>query len=86
MTQENSTIRFQTDDGETVELEVIEQTTFGGVNYLLVSEEDGVTAYILREVQEEGADVTYEIEEDEKKLMALSSIFEELLEDTSFEM
>jgi len=86
MTQENSTIRFQTDDGETVELEVIEQTTFGGVNYLLVSEEDGVTAYILREVQEEGADVTYEIEEDEKKLTALSSIFEELLEDTSFEM
>ena len=87
-----NTISFVTDEGEKVVLEVLEQTTIAGCNYILVADEvaeDGAEdqetqAYIMKEVMlsdEEGV-ATYEFVEDDQELASISKIFEELLEDT----
>ena len=58
---------------ETVEFVVEEETQLNGIKYLLVSEasddEDDVTfnAYILKEIQDDNGEVTYEVVEDEDK-------------------
>ena len=88
-----NTISFVTDDGEEVSLEILEQTTIAGCNYLLVADEvtDEVSdqeaqAYIMKEVMlsdEEGV-ATYEFVEDDQELASISKIFEELLEDTDW--
>lgn len=90
-------ISFVTDDGEQVLLEILEQTTIAGCNYLLVadqldedmSENEEPQAYIMKEVvlsdesdsDKEGV-AAYEFVEDEQELASISKIFEELLEDT----
>ena len=85
--QENEILEFyDMESGENVRFEVVEQTTFHGETYLLVTfpepEEDEENAYILRVKQDDGADLTYETVDDEKLLGVLSGIFEELLGDT----
>ena len=51
------------------------------------SEEDDAECLILREVEEsKDAEKTYEIVEDDTELMAVSKVFEELLEDVDIEM
>ena len=51
------------------------------------SEEDDADCRILREVEEsKDAEKTYEIVEDDTELMAVSKVFEELLEDVDIEM
>lgn len=71
---------------EKVEFYVIEQTVLAGVTYLLVTEEeDGeedADAYILKEIESDDKDVTYEMVEDDVTLDALGKVFSELLEDT----
>lgn len=71
---------------EKVEFFVIEQTVLAGATYLLVTEEeDGeedADAYILKEVESDDSEVTYEMVEDDVTLDALGKIFSELLEDT----
>ena len=83
--QKEEFITFQTDDGEKVYFEVIEQTRLGGVDYLLVADSgwDEATALILKDCSSDGdSEAVYEIVEDEKELALIASIFEELLEDT----
>ncbi len=68
---------------------VLEETRINGSTYLLVtdSEEDGAECLILKETG--GAapgDGVYEIVEEETELLAVSKVFEELLEDVSIEM
>lgn len=77
-----------TDSGDVVDFFVLEQTKINGSNYILVTEqEDGdAEALILKDLSEEGAEeAIYEIVEDEKELDAVAAIFEEILEDISFE-
>ena len=57
--------------------------------YILVtdSEEDDAECLILKETGvEEQTDKMYEIVEDDTELLAVSKVFEELLEDVSIEM
>ena len=78
-------IEFQApQDGESIELYIMEQTKINGINYLLVTEEeDGdCDAYILKELsQGEDEDSTYEMVESEEELEYMSRIFGEILDD-----
>ena len=77
------------DTNEEVEFYVLEQTRIGGANYLLVTdkEEGDAEALILKEVcTDDENDVTYEAVMDEKELMAVADVFEELFEDLEIEV
>ena len=83
-------IKFSFGDGNGEdEFFVLEQTKINGATYILVtdSEEDDAECLILKETGvEEQTDKMYEIVEDDTELLAVSKVFEELLEDVSIEM
>lgn len=73
------------EDGEELQLFVLEQTVVSGREYLLASEEDSeeAEAYILRRVTDASDDTSgYEFVEDEEELRSIGKVFAELLEDT----
>ena len=80
-------IKFAFGDGNGEdEFFVLEQTKINGATYILVtdSEEDDAECLILKETGvEEQTDKMYEIVEDDTELLAVSKVFEELLEDVS---
>lgn len=88
MEEKMECIEFETEDGETVLLYVLEQTMLNGVNYLLAadSEEDEAEAYIMKEITGDENQTVYEMVEDDMELEALSKVFSELLEDVELEM
>lgn len=74
---------------EAVDFFVLEQTKVNGVTYILVtdSEEDDAECLILKDTSaQEAIDSLYEIVEDDVELMAVSKVFEELLEDVDITM
>ena len=79
-------ITFKPDGGEAVvDFYVLEQTTIGGVNYILVTdaeeEEDG-EAYILKASPEaDGDEQVYHMVEEEDELVAVAGVFENMLDD-----
>lgn len=82
-------LKFELEDGTTVDFFVEEQTKVNGVNYLLVtdSQEEEADAYILKDIsaeQDQMAD--YVMVEDEVELLALSKVFQEMLEDTEIDL
>ncbi len=83
-------VRFTFGDGTGEdEFFVLEETKINGSAYILVtdSQEDDAECLILKEVsQSQQADSVYEIVEDETELLAVSKVFEELLEDVNIEM
>ena len=83
-------IKFAFGDGNGEdEFFVLEQTKINGATYILVtdSEEYDAECLILKETGvEEQTDKMYEIVEDDTELLAVSKVFEELLEDVSIEM
>ena len=83
-------IKFAFGDGNGEdEFFVLEQTKINGATYILVtdSEEDDAECLILKKTGvEEQTDKMYEIVEDDTELLAVSKVFEELLEDVSIEM
>ena len=82
-------VRFTFGDGTGEdEFFVLEETKINGSAYILVtdSQEDDAECLILKEVsQPQQADSVYEIVEDETELLAVSKVFEELL-DVNIEM
>lgn len=76
------------DGGQPVEFYVLEETTIGGIDYFLVTdteEEDG-EALILKDLsQKEEEEAVFEIVTDDKELDAVAAVFENLLEDVTFE-
>ena len=81
-------ITFQSED-VIIEFFVEEQTTVAGITYLLVSDsqEDEANAYIMKDVSEEGStEASYEMVEDEDELIAVSKVFEQMLDDVDLEM
>ncbi len=76
------------DSQEEIELYVLEQTTVNQQKYLLVTEDsDGDTeAFILKEIQSDDTEITYEFVEDDVEFEAVVKIFEELVQDTDFEV
>lgn len=86
MNKENdTTVKFTTEDGDVAVFHVIEETKINGTKYLLVLddiEDEEEEALILKEVSNENAEEAfYDIVEDEKELSAVAAIFEELLDD-----
>ena len=81
-------IIFTGDDGEELELFVMEGTRIGGVDYILAADVetgDG-NCYILKDRSEEGdATAIYEIVDDENEMDYLLSVFAELLDDVDLE-
>lgn len=68
---------------------VLEETKINGSSYILVTDSQGDDAECLILREEEGpseGDCIYEIVEDETELLAVSKVFEELLEDVDIEM
>ena len=81
---EDEKIVMQMDDGTEMEFSILETTTLGGVNYILVTDapedEDG-ECYVMKDVSEEGAEeALYESVEDETELNAVFDIFEKMLD------
>ena len=80
-------IRFTPEGEEEIEFYVIEQTPIGGVNYILVTEEESgdADAYILKDLSKpEDTEGIYEMVTEDAELDAVSTIFENLLEDVDF--
>ena len=83
-------VKFSFGDGTGEdEFFVLEETKINGAAYILVSdsENDDGECLILKETDDgAGQERVYEIVEDETELLAVSKVFEELLEDVSIEM
>lgn len=81
------TIIIQGENGEQIELEVIETTKLGGVDYYLVCDtEDEESAYIIKDVSGLDEEISvYEFVEDDKEYDAIAAIFEEIMDDVDFE-
>ena len=85
---EKITFTFEGED-QAVEFFVLEQTKLGGVTYILVtdSEEDDAECLILKDLSKvEEDESVYEVVEDDTELLAVSKVFEGLLEDVDIEM
>ncbi|MCR4672826.1 MAG: DUF1292 domain-containing protein [Lachnospiraceae bacterium] len=89
-------ISLEFDDGSTSEVEVLEQTSIGNINYLLVKEiNDGTEAegeeesealvYIMKQIGTDGDDAVYEEVEDEEEFYSIARVFEQLLGDVELE-
>lgn len=84
-------ITLETDDGESVDFYVLEETRINGMNYLMVTDaeeddEDG-ECYILKDVSKaEDSEAVYEFVESDDELDYLFKIFTELLEDMEVEI
>lgn len=71
-------------EGDSIEFFVLEKTTLGGIDYMLVTdteEEDG-DCYVLKDLSKtEAAEGIYEIVDEEVELDAVAQVFKSLLED-----
>lgn len=76
------------DTEEEITVYVLEETTLNQQKYLLVTEdsEGDTEAYILKEIATDDTDATYEMVQDDVEFEAVVKIFQELVEDTDFEM
>lgn len=84
-------LTFVTEDQESVDFYIIEETRVNGINYLLVTEsedeeDEEAEAYILKDTSKaEDTEAVYEFVESAEELDAVSRIFAELLEDMDLE-
>ena len=79
-------IIFVDEDGNEIEMYVIEETRINYVNYLLVTDDEGdseeAEAYILKDISnDEDEEAVYEIVDDESEVDYIGRVFSELLED-----
>jgi hypothetical protein len=87
------TIPFITEDGEEIDMYVLEETVLQGIHYILVTDElseDSEEAFVsilkeTRQAEDEEYSV-YEPVENEDELTSIAKIFSELMEDVDFEM
>ena len=79
-------IVFIDEDGNEVEMYVVEETRINNVNYLLVTEDEGdeeeAEDYILKDVsKEEDEEAVYEMVVEDSEIDYIGKVFSELLED-----
>lgn len=83
-------ITMVTDDGEAVDFYVLEETRINGMNYLLVTDDNGDDdgdCYILKDLsKDDDEQAVYEFVENDDELDYLYRIFAELLEDADVEI
>lgn len=87
---EEKIITLETDDGERIDLSILEETRINGMNYILVTdaaeEEDG-ECYILKDRSgKDEADAVYEFVDDDDELDYLFRIFSELVADLDLDL
>lgn len=86
---EEKMITLKTEEGETVDFYVLEETKINGMSYLLVTDtedEDG-ECYILKDKSKaEEEEAVYEFVEDDGEIDYLFKIFTELMEDMDVEL
>ena len=81
-------IPFVTEEGETIDFYILEQTTVNGMTYFLVEEggqdSEEAEVYLMKVLPGSDEDdmETCVFVEDETELTTVSAIFEQLLEDT----
>jgi len=78
-------ISITDENGEALELFIVEQARVNATDYILVteSEDDEAQAYILKDISgTESAEAVYEFVDDDNELEAIAKVFSELLEDT----
>lgn len=84
-------ITLQTEEGEDIDLFVLEETRIGGADYLLVTDEededaDG-TCYILKDTSRRAdAEAVYQFVEDDSEAEDLLKIFSQLLDGEDVEL
>ena len=84
-------LTFVTEDQESVDFYIIEETRVNGINYLVGTEsedeeDEEAEAYMLKDTSKaEDTEAVYEFVESEEELDAVSRIFAELLEDMDLE-
>lgn len=84
-------VSFLTEDGDSVDFYILEQTMINGMNYILVTddpEDEEAYVYIMKENarEEKGELNTYVMVEDETELLSVSKIFEQLMEDIDIQI
>ena len=73
------------EEGNEIELIIIETAKFEGRDYILASESEN--AYILKDVSEDkDSDSIYEFVDDEKELDMLADVFSELISDMDIDL
>ena len=89
MSIEEKMITLETEEGESLDFYVLEQTKINGISYLLVTDtedEDG-ECYILKDRSKaEDQEAIYEFVEDDSEIDNLFGIFRELMEDIDVEL
>lgn len=93
MSYSNNSIVLTTEDGETLELYVVEKTRINGKDYLLAAEsslddEDAEEAecYVFRDDSLPGdSEAIYVMVENEDELLGVLDIFQNLMDDVSIE-
>lgn len=86
---EEEKITIAGEDGSDLSFYVLEQTKFLGNEYLLVTETpESEEVFLLKEcgLSSQAEESVYMFVEDEQELLAVSELFEELLEDTEIEV
>lgn len=81
---EDNKIVFTNEDGETIELFVVEETRLNNTSYLLVcdSMEDESEAFIMKDISApEDVEAIYEFVDDDAERQAVAGLFSELLDD-----
>ncbi len=81
-------LTFTTEDGESLEFFVEEQTRVNGTAYLLVADsEDGeANAYIMKDISADGDEVAnYVFVDDDVEREAIAGVFSQMLEDYEIE-
>lgn len=78
-------IVFVDEDGNEIEMFVVEETRINNVNYILVAEDDEseeAMAYILKDISGDGEEeAVYEMVTEDSEIEYIGKIFSELLED-----
>ena len=80
---ENNNISFLSEDGENIELNIIEETKLNGVSYILVTdsiEDENGECYIMKDISaKEDEEANFIFVEDDKELNEVFEIFEKMM-------
>lgn len=79
---EESMISMLDEDGNVNDFVVIDEQQYNGYSYLLVVEaeeadEDGMTAIVMKQVEDDGEELTYELVEDDDEFEAVCKLFQD---------
>ncbi|MDD6332186.1 MAG: DUF1292 domain-containing protein [Clostridium sp.] len=90
---EIKTVPFTTEDGQAVDMYVLEETTLQGIHYILVTEdlddesEEAFVTIMKEETRDQEDEYTvYDVVENEEELQAVAKVFAELMEDVDFQV